>query len=145
MCIIQDDEDDKIVQIADMARIYSQATVTTIASRASRAVDGFLEEINLTSRALLAVRLPFQCPGKEATVGSAYLTHIEGGRNGSEPIDSRAWTLQERYLSNRVVEFGSLQTAWTCATSSATASSPASSNSYVDGWIWDRNHEGNNT
>ncbi|KAI1127290.1 heterokaryon incompatibility protein-domain-containing protein [Nemania abortiva] len=139
MCIVQDDEDDKVVQIADMARIYSQANVTIIASRASRAIDGFLGEINLTSRTLLAVRLPFRCPGKDRTVGSAYLTHIEGSRNSSEPIDSRAWTLQERYLSNRVVEFGSLQTGWTCATSSA------SSDSYVDGWRWDKNHEGHKT
>jgi hypothetical protein len=148
MCIIQDDEDDKAVQIADMARIYSQATVTIIASRASRAVDGFLGEIDLTSRTLLAVRLPFRCPGKDQTVGSAYLTYVEGSRNGSEPIDSRAWTLQERYLSNRVIEFGSLQTGWTCATSSAETSSPASittsSDRYVDGWKWDKTYEGYN-
>ncbi|KAJ8129862.1 hypothetical protein O1611_g3765 [Lasiodiplodia mahajangana] len=143
MCIIQDDEDDKAVQIADMARIYSQATVTIVASRSSRAVDGFLGEINLTSRTLLAVRLPFRCSGKDRTVGSAYLTHIEGSRNRSEPIESRAWTLQERYLSNRVVEFGSLQTGWTCSSSSA--STAKSGDSYVDGWKWDTNHEASNS
>ncbi|KAI0107468.1 heterokaryon incompatibility protein-domain-containing protein [Nemania sp. FL0031] len=143
MCIIQDDEDDKAVQIADMARIYSQATVTIIASRASRAVDGFLGEINLRSQTSLAVRLPFRCPGKDRTVGSAYLTHIEGSKNSSEPIDARAWTLQERYLSNRVIEFGSLQTGWTCASSSA--STITSNNTYVDGWKWDKSHEGYNS
>ncbi|KAI1421570.1 heterokaryon incompatibility protein-domain-containing protein [Xylaria sp. FL1777] len=153
LCIIQDDEDDKALQISDMARVYSQATVTIVASRANRAIDGFLGEINLTPQTRLAVRLPFRCPGQEQTVGSAYLTHIDGTRDSSEPIDSRAWTLQERYLSNRVLEFGSRQTRWTCAGSSVAASpaaltisnSPVSTttarDSYTNGWKWDKNPE----
>ncbi|KAI0975417.1 heterokaryon incompatibility protein-domain-containing protein [Xylaria arbuscula] len=139
LCIIQDDEEDKALQISDMARVYSHATVTIIASRASRAIDGFLEEVDLTSQIRLGVRLPFQCPGQEPTVGSAYLAHIEGSRDSSEPIDSRAWTLQERYLSKRVLEFGSVQTRWTCATSSATTNPSRDNDSYADGWKWDKN------
>ncbi|TRX91898.1 hypothetical protein FHL15_007217 [Xylaria flabelliformis] len=147
LCIVQDDEDDKAVQIADMARVYSQASITIIASRASRASDGFLGEINLTAQTQLAVRLPFQCLNQEQTVGSAYLTWIDGSRDRGEPIDSRAWTLQERYLSKRVLEFGSLQTHWTCTTSSITTSPPDStvansSGSFADGWKWNQNFDG---
>ncbi|KAI0858242.1 heterokaryon incompatibility protein-domain-containing protein [Xylaria cubensis] len=147
LCIVQDDEDDKALQIADMARVYSQASITIIASRASRAVDGFLGEIDLTAQTQLAVRVPFQCLDQEQTVGSAYLTWIVGSRDRGEPIDSRAWTLQERYLSKRVLEFGGLQTHWTCTTSSITTSPPdrtvaISSDSYADGWKWNQNFEG---
>ncbi|KAI1821979.1 heterokaryon incompatibility protein-domain-containing protein [Xylaria intraflava] len=148
LCIVQDDDDDKALQIADMAHIYNEAIVTIIASRASRAVDGFLGEIDLTSQMRLAVRVPFRCPGGDGAIGSAYLVHIEGNRDGREPIDSRAWTLQERYLSNRVLQFGSRQTRWTCATTSAVPFPPApaslsaaaiSSDGYADGWKWDQN------
>jgi hypothetical protein len=143
LCIIQDDEDDKALQIADMARIYSQATVTITASRASRAVDGFLHEIDLEAQTQLAVQLPFRFPDKDQRVGLAYLVHIEGERGGSEPIDSRAWTLQERYLSNRILEFGSLQTRWTCATTSSFSSprTSLSTDTYTNGWKWDKNAE----
>ncbi|KAI3321963.1 heterokaryon incompatibility protein-domain-containing protein [Xylariaceae sp. AK1471] len=151
LCILQDDEADKVLQIADMARIYSQATVTITASRASRAVDGFLGEINLTTQTRLAVRLPFRCFDNDQRVGSAYLIHIEGSRSRSEPIDSHAWTLQERYLSNRILEFGSQQIRWTCATSSSLTSPPnsssttPSSDNYTDGWKWDKNAEDHNS
>lgn len=130
-----------MLQIADMTRIYSQAAVTIIASRSGRAIDGFLGEINLTSQTRLAVRLPFRCSGQERVYGSAYLTQIDGTRDMSEPIETRAWTLQERYLSKRIIEFGSIQTRWTCTTSSLAASTATTkcSDAYADGWKWDRN------
>ncbi|KAI8627666.1 heterokaryon incompatibility protein-domain-containing protein [Xylariaceae sp. FL1651] len=152
LCIVQDDETDKALQIADMARIYSEATLTIIASRASQAADGFLGEIDLAAQTQLAVRVPFRCPDKDInTVGSAYLTCTQNSSDNrySEPIDSRAWTLQERYLSNRILEFGSRQTRWTCTTSASLPSPSASaatiaasrSNNYNDGWTWNKDSE----
>jgi hypothetical protein len=32
----------------------------------------------------------------------------------TEPLDLRAWALQERYLSPRILEYGSYQTQWSC-------------------------------
>lgn len=126
LCIIQDDEDDKIEQIIEMPRIYNQACVTIFAARSDRATKGFLDEIDLVNTTQLAVRLPFRCPDQYATVGSAYITHIEDSAE-YEPIHFRAWTLQERYLSNRCLEFGSIQTRWVCASSHY-------KDCYCDGW-----------
>ncbi|KAI0385452.1 heterokaryon incompatibility protein-domain-containing protein [Hypomontagnella monticulosa] len=133
LCIIQDDENDKIEQIADMPRIYNQAHVTIIAARADRATRGFLDDIDIINTTRLAVKLPFRCPGQHATLGSAYVTFIEDNRE-SEPIHFRAWTLQERYLSNRCLEFGSHQTRWVCASS-------RSKDGYCDGWKRDRSDD----
>ncbi|KAI1641872.1 heterokaryon incompatibility protein-domain-containing protein [Daldinia loculata] len=116
LCIIQDDEGDKIEQIANMPWIYNQACITIVAARSDRASRGFLDDIDLAQSTKLAVRLPFCCPDQHGTLGSAYITYIDDSR-GSEPIHSRAWTLQERYLSNRYIEFGRNQMRWVCACS----------------------------
>ncbi|OTA67831.1 HET-domain-containing protein [Hypoxylon sp. EC38] len=126
LCIIQDDEGDKIEQIAEMPRIYNQACVTIVAARSDRATRGFLDVIDLVKTTRLAVRLPFRCPDQEGTLGSAYITYIEDSRE-PDPIHFRAWTLQERYLSNRYLEFGRIQMRWTCASS-------GTQDGYCDGW-----------
>ena len=43
LCIIQDDDRDKAVEIAKMPLIYSQAAVTIVASRSANVHDGFLK------------------------------------------------------------------------------------------------------
>ncbi|KAI1441044.1 heterokaryon incompatibility protein-domain-containing protein [Annulohypoxylon stygium] len=126
LCIIQDDDNDKIEQIADMPRIYNQACVTIVAAKSDRASSGFLDEVDLTKTTRLAVKLPFRCPDENGTLGSAYISYIED-RLEPEPIISRSWTLQERYLSNRSLEFGRTQMRWICASS-------ARKDGYCDGW-----------
>jgi hypothetical protein len=46
---------------------------------------------------------------------------------GPEPIDERAWTLQERLLSPRTLEFGVRQLLWICQKA-------PDDNDYIDGW-----------
>ncbi|OTA93443.1 hypothetical protein M434DRAFT_11609 [Hypoxylon sp. CO27-5] len=124
--LFADDEGDKIEQIAEMPRIYNQACVTIVAARSDRATRGFLHEIYLIKTTRLAVRLPFRCPDQEGTLGSVYITYIEDSRE-PDPIHFRAWTLQERYLSNGYLEFGRIQMRWTCASS-------GTQDGYCDGW-----------
>lgn len=43
LCIIQDDENDKLDQIAKMGSIYKNSTITIVAASAEKVTDGFLE------------------------------------------------------------------------------------------------------
>lgn len=107
LCIIQDDCNDMEMELMRMPDIYSQATVTISASRANSAYDGFLQR-----------RIPpagsFTLPYRNPSGGVGSVTLISEGIHPLEPLDKRAWVLQERLLSPRVLDFGTLQTRWTC-------------------------------
>ena len=123
-CIIQDDMDDFAFQMADVPSIYAYAAVTIAASRSTTAAQGFLQDINLDKDTSLAVQLPFQCP--DGRLGNAYITTIAKSRN-TEPIDYRAWTMQEFHLPTRLLHFGSRQSRWMCAESQM-------KDGFTDGW-----------
>ena len=122
LCIVQNDENDKLEQISQMADIYEQSLVTISAARAASAKDGFLranQESGLTS-----FGIPFLC--KDGRLGSISLWE-KPGLGWNEPIERRAWTLQESALSPRMLEYGTNQLRWRCR------SIPGGS-AYVDGW-----------
>ncbi|RDL34714.1 uncharacterized protein BP5553_07842 [Venustampulla echinocandica] len=107
LCIIQDDFHDKIQEISQMPLVYSQATVTIVASRARCVQEGFLYKRTSSQNVF---KLPCRCPSGQT--GAVLLQPwIETCR---EPLDSRAWALQERLLSPRVLDYGSFQTRWIC-------------------------------
>ena len=127
LCIIQDDSNDKSVEIAKMNSIYGSATVTIVAARSSSATEGFLGE-----------RLPGPREGSivsyrcfDGELGSIILVKLNDGFESVAPIDERAWALQERLLSSRIIEFGSRQTRWICP---ETRSSGFSLEGFTDGW-----------
>ncbi|KAF2792955.1 HET-domain-containing protein [Melanomma pulvis-pyrius CBS 109.77] len=95
LCIIQDSIEDKSVEIGQMAKVYGNATVTIAATRSSAVWNGFLGE-----RKPLGMELPDMA---------------------TDPLDTRAWTFQERVLSDRVLDFGSFRTQWSCRTNLGTA------------------------
>ena len=91
--IVQDDEADKVMQLAQMARIYKTSMITLVASRATRVSESFLHDIHVNKS--LAVQLPFKCPSDE--YGTALLTCVTKSKD-PEPLDYRAWCFQEVYL-----------------------------------------------
>ncbi|RYP56070.1 hypothetical protein DL771_012133 [Monosporascus sp. 5C6A] len=127
LCIIQDDSNDKSIEIAKMPSIYGGATVTIAAARASAVTEGFLGERFPGPRE--AAIVPFRCLDGE--LGNITLAKLGEGFESSDPIDERGWTLQERLLSSRIIEFGSRQTRWICP---ATRSSGFSLEGVTDGW-----------
>jgi hypothetical protein len=109
-CIIQDDLIDKAREISQMPWIYSGATVTIVASRASGVHEGVLQDRSIAAGELGSrFSLPFKC--HDGVMGNFILHDKEPYQlSESEPLDKRAWASQERLLSPRTIEYGTLQT-----------------------------------
>ncbi|KAF4618348.1 hypothetical protein G7Y89_g14954 [Cudoniella acicularis] len=122
-CILQYNEEDKAHEISLMPQIYGQATVTIVASRSEASDAGYLH-----SRPKLceSFQIPFRSSAGE--LGFVYLLEAKEAHNyyKSEPLDLRAWAMQERLLSPRVLEFGTSQTRWKRRENTA---------GHSDGWI----------
>ncbi|RYP76955.1 hypothetical protein DL770_007129 [Monosporascus sp. CRB-9-2] len=110
LCIIQDDEADRMRELPCMAQIYNNAYVTISASTATSCHDGFLEPRRLKYK---PIRLPAKCPNGKA--GSVLLMHdISELRDEPDPIHTRGWTLQEHLLAPRLLMFGPLRMQFSC-------------------------------
>ncbi|KAI9162775.1 hypothetical protein HJFPF1_04367 [Paramyrothecium foliicola] len=132
LCIIQDDAEDMNCELAVMAQIYQYAAVTIAASRAGSVHEGFLHE-RRPFRDSSETCFWLQCIQPVKKIGDEYVGELElefvkvfpvadlEGYRGPEPLEEtdgvptdplehRAWTLQERTLSPRVLDFGGLCT-----------------------------------
>ena len=112
ICIQQDSEDDKKVQIPNMDRIYGCAKLTIVAGAGSDAWAGLpgvgpkIKPRPIQQRLSTIKDLPL------VTTLESY----HGWRMGST-WDSRGWTLQEKVLSKRLLIFGTEQVYFQCKTS----------------------------
>lgn len=112
LCIIQDDDEDQAREIPEMPKIYGNSSLTIIAARASHAGEGFLQDRDVTS--IHAGSSEVQYRGPDDTLGSIVLCRELDKKD--EPIEKRAWTLQERLLSSRILEYGIYKVSWICPT-----------------------------
>jgi hypothetical protein len=125
LCIVQDDEADKIVELARMGDIYSQAYVTLLASRSPKVQDGFLQSRYIPRER--GYRVPYLCANGQ--IGSIVLW--AGRTLGiAEPIHQRGWCFQEQILSSRILEFGTHQLRYLCA-----ANRTGEIVTETDGWV----------
>lgn len=111
LSIIQDDDEDKAREISQMPHIYGQATVVIAATRAAEVNEGFLHDRVVTHHE--AFRFPYLCAN--GAIGS--VTLFDPGdqyRYDRQPLNMRAWALQERLLAPRVLEYSRYQTLWIC-------------------------------
>ncbi|KAE9364540.1 HET-domain-containing protein, partial [Stipitochalara longipes BDJ] len=119
LCIIQDDVADKAREIAQMPQVYGNATVTIAASRGSGVEEGFLQE-----RPILGLEKPnavFELPYRNHAGGLGSIIVVPRPivpKIEFQPLDLRAWALQERLLPPRVLDFARSQTSWFCQTNS---------------------------
>lgn len=130
MCIIQDDAEDKARELSRMSQIYEYAAITIAASRASSVHEGFLQErLPFKDTSETCFMLPCIEPldlskqtGEDMTVGVAVVFPLGDMMDYSppepgipekdavgiphNPLIKRAWALQERGLSRRIIDFG---------------------------------------
>ncbi len=121
LCIIQDDDDDKDNEIPQMRQIFSNAHCTIIAATAAHCHAGFLHARELPPSPELCV--PYPGPGIEN--GHLFLRKHDPDEwtlydPVEDPVNDRAWTLEERLLSPRRLIYSKNHLRWLCETAELT-------------------------
>jgi hypothetical protein len=112
LCIVQDDLEDWRREAGRMADIYRNAHFVLAASRSASDQEGFLD----TRQAPVVVNLPSNPPGCEFSLNLQSSPVPDNARPfDGEPLNQRAWCLQERYLARRILYHCNEQMFWECA------------------------------
>ncbi|KAH9853348.1 heterokaryon incompatibility protein-domain-containing protein [Lenzites betulinus] len=132
LCIVQDADEEKVHEIGRMHHIYRHAALTIVAARARHAGEGFLRICDSEWALLLTgeMDLPILCaaPGSAAAAWLGTLTvypeyMLPERISCLEPIDQRAWCLQELLMSPRSLVFTSTSLELMCQTATQFAGS----------------------
>jgi hypothetical protein len=126
LCIIQDDPADWDRESGKMSTVYAQALVTIIASSAISSDQGFLEHARDQSIKVGQVETEDGTTDILARVIYDW-GHHRGGPQAADssytrwfdPVEGRGWTLQERLLSGRYINFTSGEVQWGCVSQRA--------------------------
>lgn len=117
LCIIQDSPGDWQQQSSLMAFVYGSADLVLAASMASSTEDGFLKERRGYRDSTLQLT---NIRGQGHSLNLRYrLLEWKEEAPIADPLDNRAWALQERLLARRYLAIGSHDMSWSCLTSSA--------------------------
>jgi hypothetical protein len=117
LCILQDSEADKAQEIGKMDSIYFNAYVTISASCVRSCHDSILHDRDFIWD---LHDFPFKCDDGQvgttrlAASGNKAVITAEKHRQILDPINSRAWTFQESFLSRRLLIFSTYQLFWVC-------------------------------
>ncbi|KAK5087299.1 hypothetical protein LTR70_007242 [Exophiala xenobiotica] len=110
LCIIQDDDQDKGRFVSRMDSIYARATVVIVAATC---VDSNSMLPGVSPFMIQDARL-VQCLDPVDGVDIDLRTGRSGAYLGTTIWDTRAWTLQERFLASRCLVFTDEQVFWEC-------------------------------
>ena len=106
LCIKQDDEKEKKSQIVQMDRVYGNAVVTIVAADGHSAQSGLVGITYSRSHDIGQI-------AEEVRDGINVLVPLNK-KQELNPWDSRAWTLQEKLLSKRLLIFSGGHMVWHC-------------------------------
>lgn len=115
LCIIQDSGDDWDHESTLMGLVYANAFCTFVAASAADSMAGLFppRDMRLKSPCMLEFQSS-ESPSKK----DQYVIHPKmpslTEENAKDPLSSRAWTMQERELSPRMLIFCKHQLLWEC-------------------------------
>jgi hypothetical protein len=115
LCIIQGSDanaqQDWTQESAKMNMIYREAVLTITAAGASDAHQGIFHQ---RQKVMPHCVLDHPSSGTLTRGAVSIGPGPDSYHKHAEPLNRRAWTLQERLLSTRVLEYGTTELSWTC-------------------------------
>ncbi|KAH7380308.1 heterokaryon incompatibility protein-domain-containing protein, partial [Phaeosphaeria sp. MPI-PUGE-AT-0046c] len=114
LCIVQDDHEDWAREAAKMADIYESAELTIAATWARNGDAGCFREGFPPFSATIGMQSDPGGTLKDVVNISMRPEYDEFASLHRAPLNTRAWTLQERLLSLRIVSFAADQMHWAC-------------------------------
>ncbi|RDL35433.1 Uncharacterized protein BP5553_07364 [Venustampulla echinocandica] len=113
LCIKQDSARDWASECAKMANIYGNSTVTIAAAAGSDCNAGcFIKSSRYTDRRLIGIKLPLP----DLSMGTIFFGVQNEYEPWKDPLHKRAWALQERLLSPRLLIYSLGNVSWQCQT-----------------------------
>jgi Heterokaryon incompatibility protein (HET) len=130
LCIIQDNDIDKAIEISRMGSIYENAAVTIASTRTKGVSESFLSRrVNFHGLSIDDDEIfGFHYRCRDGQRGRIFLMHAYRPNRDQDMLDTRGWSFQERLLSPRVVDYRTEQTKWMCRTSHGQTG-------FTDGWF----------
>ncbi|KAF2648283.1 HET-domain-containing protein [Lophiostoma macrostomum CBS 122681] len=107
LCIIQDDDDDWRAEASQMADIYRNSTITLSAAASEGPDGGFYREAATKEDKEI---IPGVSGYPDVIHRTSYIPHSRR----DHILLTRAWVMQERLLSPRVLHFGVNELIWEC-------------------------------
>ncbi|KAJ8508759.1 hypothetical protein ONZ45_g9000 [Pleurotus djamor] len=117
LCILQDSAEDKSREIGRMAQIYRDSYVAIAAASSTAVADGFLQDRPYLGKPGDWFTIPFYLPNNPDAPEPTGTIHVRSEATYSavgEPINKRAWTLQEHLLPPRLLIYDSYRLRWEC-------------------------------
>lgn len=109
LCIIQDSQEDWDRESVKMGEVYGRALLTVMASGAEDGGQGCFISRKKADSIPIAIDL-IDMHGNRSSIFLA----LNPFENGARPLDNRGWTLQERQLSPRNIQYGVKEMVWEC-------------------------------
>ncbi|KAF2733934.1 hypothetical protein EJ04DRAFT_553009 [Polyplosphaeria fusca] len=112
LCIVQDDPIGTMDDIANMDKVYENSCFTICDGRSWSSKQGFLHNITRPTVSETAFQFSYHDSGRGSGSIVCYVDALD--RDYRDPIERRAWPLQEFLLSTRILRFGDYQRSWLC-------------------------------